>query len=59
LWVKVRFVFDLQPEGSGTWIHETVTARMPGLLHGFVIQEAKSVQQARAQILKQRLEPAG
>jgi len=59
LWVKVRFVFDLQPEGSGTWIHETVTAQMPGLLRGFVIQEAKSVQQTRAQILKQRLEPAG
>jgi ligand-binding SRPBCC domain-containing protein len=56
-WVKVRFVFDLQPEGSGTWIHETVSARMPGIVRGFVIREAKAVQQARAQILKQRLDP--
>lgn len=59
LWVKVKFVFDLQPEDGGTWIHETVSAQMPGLVRGFVIQEAKAVQQARSQILKQRLERAG
>lgn len=58
MWVKVRFVFDLQPGDGGTWIQETVTARMPGLLRGFVIGEAKSVQQARARILNERLEPA-
>lgn len=53
--VKVRFVFDLQPEGAGTQIHETVTAQMPSPLRGFVISEAKRVQQARAQILRTRL----
>lgn len=58
LWVKMKFVFDLQPEDSGTWVQETISAQMPGVLHGFVIQEAKSVQKARAQILKQRLERA-
>lgn len=57
--VKVRFVFDLQPGDSGTWLHETVTARMPGLLRGFVTQEAKSVQQARSRILNQRLAQMG
>ena len=57
-WVRVNFVFDLQPEGGGTWIQETISAQMPGLLQGFVIREAKSVQLARAQILKQRLEKA-
>lgn len=56
-WVKVKFVFELQPEANGTWIHETVNATMPGIVRGFVIQQAQAVQQARAQILKQRLEP--
>ena len=56
--VKLRFIFDFQPEGGGTWVRETVTARMPGLLHSFVVSEAKRVQQARAQILRKRLEAA-
>ncbi len=59
MWVRVRFVFDLEGEGGGTWVHETVSARMPGLLRDFVVNEAKSVQQARARILKERLEPVG
>lgn len=57
--VKLRFVFDFQPAdnpGNGTWVQETVTAHMPGLLRGFVVSEAQRVQQARAQILRKRLE---
>ncbi len=55
-WVKVRFVFDLQPEGAGTWVSETITARTPPLMLGFVVGEATRVQRAREQILKSRLE---
>ena len=57
--VRVRFVFDLQPDTDGTWIEETVTAQMPRLLQGFVVAEAKRVQVERARILKERLEAAG
>lgn len=57
--VKVRFVFDFESEGGGTWVRETITADMPRLLRGFVVSEAKRVQRARAQILRERLERAG
>jgi ligand-binding SRPBCC domain-containing protein len=56
--VKVRFVFHFEAEADGTGLTETVTAQMPALLQGFVVGQAKSVQQARAQILKSRLEDA-
>jgi hypothetical protein len=54
--VQLKFVFDFESEGSGTWIHESVTAHMPLLLRGFVVSQAKPVQQARGEILKERLE---
>ncbi len=54
--VRLKFVFDFEPEGSGTWVHENVTAHMPLLLRGFVVSQAKAVQQARGEILKERLE---
>ena len=54
--VRLKFIFDFQPEGSGTWVHESVTAHMPLLLRGFVVSQAKAVQHARGEILKQRLE---
>jgi ligand-binding SRPBCC domain-containing protein len=54
--IQVRFVFDFQPEDGGTLMRETVTASMPGLLRGFVIGQAKSVQWARARILAERME---
>ncbi len=54
--VRLKFVFDFEPEGSGTWIHETVTARMLLPLKGFVVSQAKAVQRARGDILKERLE---
>jgi ligand-binding SRPBCC domain-containing protein len=56
--VRLKFVFDFQVEGSGTWIHESVTAHMPLPLKGFVVAQAKAVQQARGEILKERLENA-
>ena len=55
-WVKVRFVYDLQPENGGTWIHETVSAQMPRIVRDFVVSQAQSVQQARARILTTRME---
>jgi hypothetical protein len=54
--VRLKFIFDFQPEGSGTWVHESVTAHMPLLLRGFVVSQAKAVQQARGEILKERME---
>ena len=54
--VRLKFIFDFQPEGSGTWIHESVTAQMPLPLRGFVVAQAKAVQLARGEILKERLE---
>jgi len=54
--VRLKFVLDFQPEGSGTWIHEHVTAKMPLPLRGYVVSQAKAVQQARGEILKERLE---
>ncbi len=57
-WVNVRFVFDLQPEDGGTWITETVNAHMPWFERGFVVSEAKRVQQERARILTERMETA-
>ena len=54
--VRLKFVFDFEPEGSGTWVHESVTAHMPLLLKGFVVAQAKAVQQARGEILKERME---
>ena len=56
MWVRVRFVFDLQPDAEGTWIDETVTAQALLPLLGFVVAEAKRVQVARVQILKTRME---
>jgi hypothetical protein len=56
--VRLRFVFDLQPENGGTQVRETVTAQMPSPLRGFVVSEAQRVQRARAEILKTRLEAA-
>jgi hypothetical protein len=57
--IHVLFVFDFQAADGGTWITETVTARMLGLLRGFVVGQAKSVQLARSQILNSRMETAG
>jgi ligand-binding SRPBCC domain-containing protein len=54
--VRLKFVFDFEPDGSGTWIHENVTAQMPLLLRGYVVSQAKAVQQARGDILKERIE---
>lgn len=54
--VRLRFVFDFEPEGSGSWVNESVTAHMLLPLRGYVVSQAKAVQQARAQILKQRME---
>ncbi len=54
--VTVRFVFDLHEQTDGTTVTETITATMPALLSGFVIKEAKSVQQNRAKVLKERME---
>lgn len=54
--VHVRFVFMLQPNGSGTDVIEDITAEMPGLVKGFVMDQAKQVQQARMRILKERME---
>ncbi len=55
-WVHMQFIFDLQPDAEGTWIEETVTARMPLPLRGFVVSEATRVQQALARILTTRME---
>ena len=57
--VKVRFVFDLRAQDGGTWMQETVTAQSPGIVQGYVVSEAKRVQQERERILKARLEQAG
>ena len=54
--VKVRFTFDFEPGNGGTWIHETISAQMPGIVKGFVISEAKRVQLERERILRSRLE---
>jgi hypothetical protein len=54
--VTVRFIFDLLEQPEGTSITETITTRAPTLLSGFVVSEAKSVQQNRARVLKQRME---
>ena len=54
--VRLKFVFDFQPDGSGTWIQEQVMAHMPLPLRSFVVSQAKTVQQARGEILKQRIE---
>ena len=54
-WVHVQFVFDLQPDAEGTWIDETVTAQALPPLIGFVVAEAKRVQQARVGILMSRM----
>jgi ligand-binding SRPBCC domain-containing protein len=54
--VRLRFTFDFQPGDGGTWIDENVTATMPLPLRGYVVSQAKSVQQARAHILKKRME---
>jgi hypothetical protein len=54
--VHIRFVFDFEARDGGTWLTETVTADAPALLKGFVVSQAKTVQQARAQTLKQRVE---
>jgi len=54
--VSVRFIFDLSPEPEGTTVTETISARMPLLLSGFVVSQAKSVQQNRAKVLKRRIE---
>ena len=56
--VTVHFVFDLLEQADGTSVTETITAHMPALLSGFVISQAKSVQQNRVKILKQRMESA-
>ncbi len=59
-WVHMQFVFDLQPDAEGTWIEESVTARMPLPLRGFVVAEAQRVQQALGRILTTRMaESAG
>ncbi len=55
-WVHMQFVFDLQPDSEGTWIEETITARAPLLLRGYVVAEARRVQEALARILKTRME---
>jgi len=52
----VRFVFDLKEQADGTTITETITATMPALLSGFVVSQAKAVQQHRVKVLKQRME---
>lgn len=54
--VRLRFTFDFRPENGGTWIDENVTATMPLPLRGYVVAQAKSVQQSRAQILTKRME---
>lgn len=54
--VRMKFVFDFQPDGDGTWVNESVTADAPLPLKGFVVSQAKAVQQARGRILKQRIE---
>jgi hypothetical protein len=54
--VRLRFTFDFQAEGSGTWVDEAVTATMPLPLRGYVVSQAKAVQQARGEILKERME---
>jgi hypothetical protein len=56
--ITVHFVFDMQEQSEGTSVTETITAHMPPLLSRFVIGQAKSVQQNRARVLKQRLESA-
>ncbi len=54
--VHVLFEFDLESADGGTWIIETVTATMPVLIRGFVVQQAKAVQMARAEELKRRMQ---
>jgi hypothetical protein len=56
--VTVRFVFDLQAQPDGTSVTETITAHVPALISTFVINQAKSVQQNRAKVLKERMENA-
>jgi hypothetical protein len=56
--VKMVFVFDLEAENGGTRIRETVDAESPRLVQGYVVDQAKRVQQARVGILKARLEAA-
>ncbi|MEO8395673.1 MAG: SRPBCC family protein [Chloroflexota bacterium] len=56
--VKMGFLFDLEAENGGTRIRETVHATAPRLVQGYVVDQAKQVQQARAGILKSRLEHA-
>lgn len=54
--VTVRFVFNLKEQADGTTVSENITASAPALLIGFVISQARSVQQHRAKVLKQRME---
>ncbi|WP_244945051.1 SRPBCC family protein [Couchioplanes caeruleus] len=46
---------DLTPEGEGTRVTEAVTVSFPRLLRGFVLGQARSVQQARAAELVRRM----
>ena len=55
-WTQVRFTFVLEPGDGGTWVTETISARMPLLVKGFVVGEAKRVQLERAHNLRQRME---
>ncbi|HVU13797.1 MAG TPA: SRPBCC family protein [Phototrophicaceae bacterium] len=57
--VHVRFTVDLEPGDGGTWLTETVSAQMPAIVRGYVVREAKWVQEERARILKARMETAG
>lgn len=54
--IHVLFTFDLTPQGKGTLMKETIHAEAPALLMNYVIGQAQSVQLARSNILKQRME---
>lgn len=56
--VTVRFIYDLAPSEGQTQVTETITVQMPGFVRTFVVQQAKMVQQYRAQMLNSQLSAA-
>lgn len=53
--VRLTSTVDLRPIPSGTEVTETIEVSFPALLRGFVLGQARSVQQARATELTRRM----
>lgn len=54
--VRVVFTFDLQPQGTGSTVTETISIQSPLWAKWFVISQARAVQQNRAHVLTTRME---